>query len=157
VRLLPLFLLTSLAVNPPKALAQIAPKCWISSQAQSSLGLMRKDANIFQGRVMAVQTGDPFPEAMVTLVPDSLQRYGASAVLRTVEGARYASTDSAGRFRLTEVAPGPYRLRVRFIGFASVDASVTVGQSGLAIVASLAPALIDHEACVTPAVRPPAT
>jgi hypothetical protein len=62
------------------------------------------------GRVVSVATAAPLAGADVLLRP----------------GNRRAATDSSGRFRFTEVAPGEVTLLVRLIGFAPDSARINV-------------------------------
>jgi iron complex outermembrane receptor protein len=63
------------------------------------------------GQVTAKLTGSPIAGATVTLDP----------------ARRSATTDADGRYRFADVDTGSYTVRVRYIGYAPLMASVTVG------------------------------
>ena len=131
-------LLVFLAVLAPLA-CRSAPRsapCLFSSEPRSRLAWQRGgESGELWGRVLRVNTGEPLPRALIFVEP----------------GGHRAQTDSAGRFRLSRLAPGSYEVRVGHIGLAEARDSLTLGHAGLELVAALAVPNLGLEACVTPA------
>jgi protocatechuate 3,4-dioxygenase beta subunit len=73
---------------------------------------------------------------------------GADVTLYTDLGARRVRTDAHGAFSLSELAPGPARLRVRAPGFAPVLRAVTIPPSGGRRPTSLPRVELESEASV---------
>lgn len=133
-----------------------APPCWQTSPARSALAWFPGDSGLVHGRILAVHTGRPLPDVIVVLMPDSLAGQSSRVTVNQLRaGARMAVSDSAGAFRLAGVAPGPYALGFRALGFKPVEAALTINQ-GLAVIAGLAPQVRVEQECGVPAVRPPA-
>jgi protocatechuate 3,4-dioxygenase beta subunit len=55
---------------------------------------------------------------------------GAEVTLHSEAGVRHARTDKTGAYRITEVAPGPARLRVRMPGRAPEERAITIDERG---------------------------
>jgi TonB-linked SusC/RagA family outer membrane protein len=88
---------------------------------------------IVTGQVTAASTNQPIPGAAVVL-------------METTMGS---TTDSDGRFRISGVPAGTYRIRVSVIGYAEAEQSVTVASDQTATVSfSLIPQAVQLEAVV---------
>jgi hypothetical protein len=78
----------------------------------------------FSGRVVSAESGEAIPQARVVL------RGG---------GGRAASVDSAGRFSLSGLRPGEYRVEVRALGYELLDAQVRLSSGTMEIELRLDP------------------
>jgi hypothetical protein len=117
-------LATFVTIHASRADAQsdTARKCFFSSPAKSSVAwesLFSRDT--LKGRVVRVRDLGPVTFGVVRLEP----------------GNAYAVLDSAGSFRFSRVHPGRYFVRVQAGGYPEATDSITVGQDGLFILASV--------------------
>src|SRR3954470_741797 len=80
--------------------------------------LAAQGTGIVTGRVLDVRDNRPIADAQVF----------------TENRANGARTDRDGRFRITNVAPGPHTIGVRMIGFAAKSTAVTVAAGQTATV-----------------------
>jgi len=69
------------------------------------------------GRVRDAESGEPLP--------------GANIVMRDMQAG--TSTDRNGYFVLSSLPPGPYRIRVSYLGYAATDTTLTAGGSTASI------------------------
>jgi hypothetical protein len=87
-------------------------------------------------------TGQPLPQAVI----------GATSPIQ--QGARSTTSDHAGAYQLTGLAPGTYTIRVDFSGFQSVTRTVRVGLGSIErLDVTLGPAAVSEAVTVT-AARP---
>jgi iron complex outermembrane recepter protein len=82
-------------------------------------------------------TGDTIPNSISGRVTDASGQPINGAVVRVVELRRGVTTDSAGRYSITQIRPGSYTLSVSFIGYAPRVSSVTVTDAGVSVDVSL--------------------
>lgn len=104
------------------AQSDITKKCFFSSPPKSSIAwesLFSRDT--LTGRVVRVRDLQPVTFGVVRLAP----------------GGAYAVLDSTGSFRFRQVRPGRYLLRVQAGGYPEASDSITVGQNGLLILATV--------------------
>ena len=100
------------------AMAPLVALCVLASTAQSQNGLGQGSSvpgdstGVLAGTIVDAASGRPVP-------------YGTVLLIGT-DRARFA--DSAGSFMLTRIAPGPYRLRARQIGYSPRDTAITVAR-----------------------------
>ena len=69
------------------------------------------------GRVRDAESGEPLP--------------GANVVMRDLQAG--TSTNRNGYFVLSSLPPGPYRVRISYLGYATTDTTLTAGHSTAAI------------------------
>ncbi len=82
------------------------------------------------GRVRDAGSGEPLP--------------GANVIMRDLQAG--TSTDRNGYFVLSSLPPGPYRVRISYLGYATADTTLTAGHSTATI--DLAPQALDVEGVV---------
>ncbi len=82
------------------------------------------------GRVRDAESGEPLP--------------GANVIMRDLQAG--TSTDRNGYFVLSSLPPGPYRVRISYLGYATADTTLTAGHSTATI--DLAPQSLDVEGVV---------
>ena len=101
-------------------------------------GVMTPDAALGQRPVELARGGPPRhfvavqdSGTIVGTVKDKATGAPLSGAAIAVEGARWsATTDGAGRYRITGVEAGTYTIRARYIGYAPLSASVRVLAGG---------------------------
>jgi hypothetical protein len=93
-----------------------APRVVTTDESTGSLRVELVPAETATGQVSQDRGGDAIAGAEVTLYTDV--------------GARRATTDKDGTFTLVELAPGPARLRVWAAGFAPIERTVSVPDTG---------------------------
>ena len=96
--------------------------------ADTAASPMRRVA--LTGRVRDAKSGEPLP--------------GANVVMRDMQAG--ASTDRNGYFVLSSLPPGPYRVRISYLGYAPTDTTLTAGGRSAAI--ALSPQPLDVEGVV---------
>ncbi len=82
------------------------------------------------GRVRDAESGEPLP--------------GANIVMRDMQAG--TSTDRNGYFVLSSLPPGPYRIRISYLGYAATDTMLTAGGSSASI--ALRPKSIEAQGVV---------
>ena len=119
--------------------ARSASQCPPESPPQTALGWSLGQPGVVEGVVVAVHSGDVLSQISVSLMPDSIVLPLDSEALMDsrYNGIRYTVTDSGGRFRLDNVAPGSYGVRVQQGGWLAAKATVAIGRDGLKGVAAL--------------------
>jgi hypothetical protein len=131
----------SLTLSAAGALASCHPApvpgpCVLSSPSRSTIAVGRStDAGKdLTGRVLAVGTGAPLPGALIQLEP----------------GRHSTVSDSAGRFRISDLRTGRFLIRVRYLGLVEARDSLTVGEDPVSVLAALAAPEGDLRECVVP-------
>ena len=86
-------------------------------------------AGSVSGTVLAAETGQPLPGALVVL-----EAAGDAVLVTPAAGSFYgrsltATTDGAGAYRFRNVTPGSYRLHVRHLGFKPARLEVQLGRA----------------------------
>ena len=82
------------------------------------------------GQVAVVRAESPQGGAIVGRVTDAKTQTPLVGATVVVEGTRHSgTTESDGRYRMVDVAPGTYTLRVRYIGYAPGSTTVTVSEA----------------------------
>ncbi|MFW5947615.1 MAG: carboxypeptidase regulatory-like domain-containing protein, partial [Gemmatimonadota bacterium] len=90
------------------------------------------------GRVVDAASGDPVAGATVVVEPEALGAFPGSAVGSGFAAAsRSARTDSVGRYRFAELAPGPYRLFAARYGYRPFTLTVELRQSSAGLSVAL--------------------
>lgn len=93
-----------------------APRVMTTEGTEDTVRIELDPAESATGEVFASRGGDPIAQAEVTLYTDL--------------GARHATTDASGAFTLGELCSGAAALRVRAAGYAPVDRTLTIPDSG---------------------------
>jgi hypothetical protein len=137
-------------------LAAQTPKCPLSSDPRSAMAWFDGgERNTLRGRVVSARTSDPLPGATVRLFPGGVADWPDSAIALQRSGAYRAVADTAGAFKISEIAGGPYMLVVSASGLRHLRDTVTIGTDGLTLVAVLSGYPRD-KICIVEG-RPPAT
>lgn len=111
-----------------------APKVVTTEGTEDTVRIELDPAETAYGDVSATRTGEPIGQADVTLYTDL--------------GARHAITDARGHFSIGELGSGAAKLRVRATGYAPLDRTVTVPDSGGRRPLALAPVEMAAEGIV---------
>src|SRR3954463_2543093 len=89
-------------------------------------------------------------------VTDEAKKPVAAATVSIPELGRAATTDSAGRFRLTDVPSGQFTLSVRKLGFASTARAITVAATSLDVSLTVVSSALQIQPVNVTATRVPA-
>lgn len=90
------------------------------------------------GRVVDAGTGDAIVDATVVVEPEVLGAFpGAAAGSGFAAAARTTRTDSAGRYLLSGLPPGPYRVYATRYGYRPFAVSVELGRSSAGVSVAL--------------------
>ncbi len=112
--------------------APCAPRDTAHSQSAIAWALWSPDSAVVSGRVVDIDSGASFPNALIRLSPDTSWHHAAPD----------------GTFRYAGVDTGTHDIEVRAFGFERAKTTLLVQQgNGTRVVAMLAPALARFDEC----------